>query len=91
MYFRVVVECGHVGAGKSFEAVRYWQARNASHALSSASALPRAKKKNLTVVKSVMPITRKEYDLGLKEEAFNPYLTWGSQSFESRQAARKAS
>lgn len=91
MYFRVVVECGHVGAGKSFEAVRYWQARNASHALSSASALPRAKKKNLTVVKSVMPISREEYDLGLREEAFNPYLSWGSRSFDSSQAARIAS
>ena len=91
MYFRVVVECGHVGAGKSFEAVRYWQAKNATHALSSASALPRAKRKNLTVVKSVVPITRQEYALGLKEEAFNPYLSWGSRSFEGRQAIRKAS
>ena len=91
MYFRVVVECGHVGAGKSFEAVRYWEAKNASHALSSASALPRAKKKNLAVVKSVIPITQDEYALGLKEEASNPYLCWGSRRLETRQAARKAS
>ena len=91
MYFRVVVECGHVGAGKSFEAVRYWRAKNASHALSSASALPRAKKKNLTIVKSVLPITQREYDLGLKEEALNPYLSWGSRGFEAGRTARKAS
>ena len=91
MYFRVIVECGHVGAGKSFEAVRYWQAKSTTHALSSASDLPRAKRKNLTVVKSVVPITRREYDLGLKEEASNPYLTWGSRSFEGTQQARKAS
>jgi len=91
MYFRVIVECGHVGAGKSFEAVRYWQAKSTTHALSSASGLPRAKRKNLTVVKSVVPITRREYDLGLREEASNPYLMWGSRPFEGTQEARKAS
>ncbi len=91
MFFKLVVECGHVGAGKSYEAVRYWQAKNASHALCSASALPRAKKKDLTVVKSVVPISRQEYDIGLREEASNPYLTWIPRPFETRQVARRAS
>ncbi|HUT03195.1 MAG TPA: hypothetical protein VM163_04825 [bacterium] len=91
MYFKVVVECGHVGAGKSVETVRYWHARSVSHALFSASGLPRAKKKNLTVVKSVVPITRDEFDVGLKEEASNPYLSWVSRPVESGHLARRAS
>ena len=91
MFFKVVVECGHVGAGKCHEAVRYWQAKNASQALCSAAALPRAKRKNLTVVKSVVPISQREYDIGLREEASDSYLTWIPRPFETRQVARRAS
>ena len=86
MYFRVVVECGHVGAGKSVEAVRYWQARNVSHALSSASTMPRAKRK-LRTVKSVTPISKQEYMLGLREEARDPYLSFIPRSLMDRRSS----
>ena len=91
MYFKVVVECGHVGAGKSLETVRYWQAKSASHALLSASFLPRAKRKNLSAVKSVIPISREEFDVGLKEESSNPYLSWVTRPVEHGHLARRAS
>ncbi|MBN2208070.1 MAG: hypothetical protein JW759_02070 [Candidatus Coatesbacteria bacterium] len=86
MYFKVVVECGHVGAGKSIEAVRYWQAKSLSEALSSASALPRAKRKSMRSVKSVIPISKREYVLGLRVEADDPYLSWVPDTVMARQA-----
>ncbi|MCD6326776.1 hypothetical protein J7M28_04375 [bacterium] len=87
MYFRVVVECGHIGAGKSFEAVRYWRARNVSAALSSASSLPRAKKKSVRAVKSVVPISRTEYVSGLRDESQDPYLTYNLGSLAVKEGA----
>ena len=42
----------------------------------AALALPRAKKKSLRSVKSVVPISRQEYILGLRQEAADPYLSY---------------
>jgi len=90
MYYKVTVECGHVGAGKSVEAVRYWRAKNVWHVFSSAQALPRAKRKGVVAIKSVVPISRSQYILGVRQEAQDPYLAHVSKDHLAvrRQAAR---
>ncbi len=68
MYFRLVVESGHVGAGKSVDTVRYHRAESAVDVFGWAARSPRAKRKSIAGgVKSIQPITREEYERGLRE------------------------
>jgi hypothetical protein len=45
MYYRAIIECGHMGAGKSVDTVRYFRAENPVDLFSAAARIPRAKGK----------------------------------------------
>lgn len=74
MYFKVVLEGGHVGAGKSFEMVRYFEAENAIVLLKFLESYPALKFKSrgagITLVK---PISKEEYFLKRDLEKNDPY------------------
>ena len=75
MFFKLVLEGGHIGAGKSYEMVRYFRGRDIMSVLDSALKTPRVKKKGgARGVKLIQPISEKEYILGRVTEASNPYL-----------------
>lgn len=84
MYYRLVMESGHVGAGKSIETVRYFRAENPVDLFSFAARMPRAKgKMNGKGVKLIEKISKVEYERGVEFSSRNPYL-------KKRKAARKA-
>lgn len=75
MYFKLVLENGHVGAGKSIESVRYLKGISTAEVFEAAARIPRVKGKDRgTGVKMVMPVSRDEYLEGLKQNARDPYL-----------------
>jgi len=75
MFFKLVLENGHVGAGNGLETVRYFRAENPVEMFSIASRIPRVKGKfNGTGVKLVERISREEYERGIKDNQDNPYL-----------------
>ncbi|UCD70535.1 MAG: hypothetical protein JSW70_05875 [Syntrophobacterales bacterium] len=75
MFFKLILENGHVGAGKSYEMVRYLKGRDIFSVLFSASHFPRVKKKgNRKGVKLIQEITRTEYLQGRMREREDPYL-----------------
>ena len=64
-YFEVILENGHMGAGNSCEVKRYFYGKDAISMLSSIRRLPRIKKRHtIEAVKSIRPITKKEYIQG---------------------------
>lgn len=72
-YYELIVECGHVGIGRSLEVTRYFEADSVLSAFESAKNMPRSKKK-ASSVKQVMEITYSEYLLGKLTEKQNNYL-----------------
>ena len=75
MFYKIVVECGHVGAGKGYDVVRYFQGENVPDVLTVIKKMPRVKaKKTSKSVKLIKSITEKEYRSGLDVQHANPYL-----------------
>jgi hypothetical protein len=75
MFFKLILESGHVGAGKSYEMVRYLEGRDIFSVLFSASHFPRVKKKRYRKgIKLIQEITKKEYLQGRMREREDPYL-----------------
>ena len=75
MFFKLILESGHVGAGKSYEMVRYLQGRDIFSVLFCASHFPRVKKKGSRKgIKLIQEITRREYLQGRVREREDPYL-----------------
>ena len=75
MYFKMILESGHVGAGNSLETVRYFRADNPVEMFSLAARIPRTKgKARGTGVKLIQPVSREEYLAGSRQEASDPYL-----------------
>jgi hypothetical protein len=75
MFFKLILESGHVGAGKSYEMVRYLQGRDIFSVLFSASHFPRVKKKRYQKgIKLIQEITKREYIQGRVREREDPYL-----------------
>lgn len=72
-YFELVVDCGHVGAGRSLEVTRYFEANSLLDAYDSARYMPRSKKKSNSI-KRVQEITFPEYQMGKVAERENNYL-----------------
>ncbi|MBE9536860.1 MAG: PilZ domain-containing protein [Proteobacteria bacterium] len=74
MYFKVLLEGGHVGAGKSFEMVRYFEAENAIVLLKYLESYPALKSKSrgggITLVK---PVSKDEYLAKKDLETNDPY------------------
>ena len=76
MYFRMILENGHVGAGKSLETVRYFRGENPVDMFNIAARIPRAKGKDRgTGVKLVESVSREEYIKGIKQAGNNSYLS----------------
>lgn len=75
MYFKLVMEGGHVGAGKSLDMVRYYEGEDIFAVLARSHAIPRLKKKGTGCgIKLIKEISRQEYLLGKGEEKRDPYL-----------------
>ena len=74
-YFEVILENGHMGAGNSYEAKRYIAGKDILSVISKVRSLPRIKKRHtMEAVKSIKPITRKEYMKGRIGSLKNPHL-----------------
>ena len=75
MYFKLVMEGGHVGAGKSYDMVRYFQGDDIFGILTRTHAIPRLKKKESGGgIKLIKEISWREYLTGKGRERRDPYL-----------------
>jgi hypothetical protein len=75
MYFKLVMEGGHVGAGKSYEMVRYFEGDDIFCVLGKSFHTPRLKKKRFGGgIKFIKEISWREYVTGKKRERKDPYL-----------------
>ncbi len=75
MFFKLILEGGHLGAGKSYDIVKYLKGRDIVSVLSWAFNIPRAKKKDSGKgIKLIKEISEKEYLVGKKREKTDPYL-----------------
>lgn len=75
MYFKLVMEGGHVGAGKSYDMVRYFEGDTIFGVLARSRFTPRLKKKEYAGgIKLIKEITWHEYMQGKWQEKGNPYL-----------------
>jgi hypothetical protein len=71
----MVIDNGHVGAGKSLETVRYFRGDSSVDMFSIAARIPRSKGKDRgTGVKLVQTVSRDEYLKGIKREVSDPFL-----------------
>jgi hypothetical protein len=76
MFFKLILEAGHVGAGKSYDMVRYFKGKDILSVMESALKTPRVKKKEGgRSIKLIAPITESEYVSGKRTEQINPYLS----------------
>jgi hypothetical protein len=75
MYYKLILESGHIGAGKCLETVRYFRGENPVDMFGMAARIPRVKGKNRgTGVKLVQPVSRDEYLMGIQSSADDSYL-----------------
>ncbi len=76
-YYRVVVKCGHIGPKKSYEVVRYMEARDFNHLLESIKKMPRIKHRNdpLKSLISVKRTSRRDFLLHRDRIKSDPYLS----------------
>ena len=76
MYFKLVMEGGHVGAGKSYEMVRYFQGDDIFGVLARSRRTPRLKQKERGgSIKLIKEISWGEYLTGKGRERGDPYLS----------------
>jgi hypothetical protein len=76
MYYKMILENGHVGAGKSLETVRYFKGESPVDMFQFAARVPRVKGKNRgTGVKLVQSVSRDEYIKGIQQTASDRYLS----------------
>jgi len=77
-YYKVTMKGGHVGAGKSYDFVRYFEARDMLSAFLNALSLSRVKKNpNGTGIYSIEIINDREFLSGKRRERVDPYLRSG--------------
>ena len=76
MYYKVLMEGGHVGAGKSYDMCRYFSVSNVGVIFDLLGKMPRLKSKGVgRSLKMIEPISKEEYRKGRSSEAGDPYLT----------------
>jgi hypothetical protein len=79
MYFKLVMEAGHVGAGKSCDMVRYFEGDDIFGVFARSRHIPRLKKKESGVgIKLIKEISRQEYIYGKGREGRNPFRSQSS-------------
>ena len=75
MYFKLVMEVGHVGAGKGCDMVRYFEGDDIFGFLAKSRHVPRLKKKGFgDSIKLIKEISRQEYVHGKGRERRLPCL-----------------
>ncbi|UCF31894.1 MAG: hypothetical protein JSV26_05695 [bacterium] len=85
MYYRMVIEGGHLGAGKATEMVRYFRSDDPVDLFSTAARMPRAKGKTFgTGVKLIERITREQFEEGISRNRIDPYLRRRKESRKKR-------
>ncbi|MDT8366923.1 MAG: hypothetical protein RRA15_10590 [bacterium] len=90
MYFKLILEGGHVGAGKSLETVRFFRAQSTLDAFDLANRVPRVKGKSIgTGVKLVQQVSREEYKEGVRRTSTDPYLNTRRKSRRSRRKSKE--
>ena len=78
MFYKVILSAGHLGAGKSYDLVRYLRDDDTLSAFLRAVRLPRVKSKSKSGgVKLIERVSYREYIEGKKKEALDPYLNYG--------------
>jgi hypothetical protein len=74
-YYKVNLKGGHVGSGKSYDFVRFFEATDMMSAFLTAMSLSRVKKNpNGTGITSIEPVSGWEFHQGLQRERTDPYL-----------------
>ncbi|MBI5049024.1 MAG: hypothetical protein HZB54_08785 [Deltaproteobacteria bacterium] len=69
MFYKLITECGHMGAGNSFERVWFIKGSNPLAVLQRAKRLPRVKRKETSLaVKLIQEISREEYLSGINNQ-----------------------
>ena len=75
MYYKILIESGHMGAGSSYEVTRYFEADNLNALYRSINKLPRIKSRGgLRSVREVIPVSSEAFLEGKKLERENSYL-----------------
>ena len=76
MYYKLILENGHIGAGKSLETVRFFRGESPVDMFDIAARIPRVKGKNRgTGVKLIQSISKDEYIQGIRQVAGDKYLS----------------
>ena len=76
-YYKVILKAGHMGAGKSYDMVRYYKAQDMLSAFLNALSLSRVKKNpNGTAIYSIEQVPMEEYHQGKRRERNDPYLNY---------------
>lgn len=66
MFYKVIMECGHVGAGNDYDKVWFMKGKDPVSIIRQARRLPGVKKKDSTIaVKMIQKISRFEYVNGI--------------------------
>jgi hypothetical protein len=75
MFFKLLMEGGHVGAGKSYDMVRYFEGDDIFCVLAKSLKTPRFKKKEFARgIKLITEISWREYLKGKRIERSDHYL-----------------
>ena len=75
MYYRVLMEGGHMGAGRSYDMTRYFNVENMLSIFDILSSFPRLKTKGVgKSVKMIEPISEEEFKRGKIREESDHYL-----------------
>jgi hypothetical protein len=79
MYFKLVMEAGHAGAGKSCDMVRHFEGDDIFVVPARSRHIPRLKKKESgNGIKLIKEISRREYIHGKGQERRNPFHSQSS-------------
>jgi len=69
MFYKVITECGHLGAGKGFERVWFLKGTDPITMLQMVRKLPRVKRKETSLgIKLIKKISREEYLIGINSK-----------------------
>lgn len=69
MFYKIIMACGHMGAGNGFERVWFIKGNNPLTVLQKARTMPGVKRKETTLaIKLIKEITREEYISGINSK-----------------------
>lgn len=69
MFYKIIIECGHMGVGNSLERIWFIKGENPLVVLQKAKKLPRVKRKETSLaIKLIKEISREEYMSGINNQ-----------------------